>query len=74
MKSGPLARWIGVREVIGRSKRREARIMTSVLTTVEVFSCKMPVGLETLFSGLIKRINRQCVDTKVTSLAHDLRD
>ena len=64
----------GVREIIERSKRREVRIMTSVLTSVEVLACKMPVGLGTLFSGLIKRINMQGMDTKVASLAHDLRD
>ena len=32
----------GVREVIDRTKRREAKIMTSVLTSVEVLSSKIP--------------------------------
>lgn len=70
----PTGEMDGVREVIERSRRREVRIMTSVLTSVEVLSCKMPVGLGTLFSGLMKRVNRQGADTKVASLAHDLRD
>jgi hypothetical protein len=32
----------GVREVIGRSKRREVRIITSVLTQVEVLESRLP--------------------------------
>lgn len=64
----------GVREVIDRAKRREVRIMTSVLTSVEVLSAKIPVGLDTLFHGLLKRINKQGMDSKVASLAHDLRN
>ncbi|MGB8438102.1 MAG: hypothetical protein WCE26_01840 [Candidatus Acidiferrales bacterium] len=42
----------GVREVVERSKRREVRIMTSVLTSVEVLQSKLPVGMENLFYGL----------------------
>lgn len=64
----------GVREVIERSKRRDAKIITSTLTSIEVLSSKVPAGMDTLFSGLMKRIIRLGVDTKVASLAHDLRD
>lgn len=64
----------GVREIIERSKRREVKIVTSVLTTVEVLSGKIPVGMDTLFSGLMKRIHRLGMDTKVAAVAHDLRD
>jgi len=64
----------GVREVIERHKRREVRIMTSVLTSIEVLSAKVPVGMDTLFSGLMKRVNRISVDTKCAGLAHDLRN
>src|SRR6266436_1874998 len=64
----------GVREVIERSKRRECRIVTSVLTSVEVLDSRLPVGLKTLFYGLMKRITRLGTDTKVAAIAHDLRD
>jgi predicted nucleic acid-binding protein len=64
----------GVREVIQRAKRREVRLLTSVLTSVEVLDAKLPVGLETLFYGLIKRVNRVGMDSKCAGLAHDLRN
>jgi len=64
----------GVREVIERSKRRDAKIVTSTLTSIEVLSSKIPAGMKTLFDGLMKRISRLGMDTKVASLAHDLRD
>jgi hypothetical protein len=47
-KSGEMA---GVRELVERSKKREIKIVTSVLTTVEVLSGKIPVGMATLFEG-----------------------
>jgi len=64
----------GVREVIDRFKRREVKLMTSVLTTVEALSAKLPVGMDTLFNGLMKRITRVSVDSKCAMLAHDLRN
>lgn len=64
----------GVRETIARWRRREVRIMTSVLTSVEVLASRIPVGMDTHFAGLLKRISRTGVDIKVTSLAHDLRN
>ena len=64
----------GVREVIERSKRREARIVTSVITFVEVLSGKIPAGMDTLFAGLMKRVNRLGVDSKVATVAHDIRN
>jgi predicted nucleic acid-binding protein len=64
----------GVREVIERSKRREARIITSVLTSVEVLSAKMPTGMDTLFKGMMKRVNQISMDIKVANLAHDIRN
>jgi predicted nucleic acid-binding protein len=70
-KAGEVA---GAREVIARFKRREVKILTSVLTQVEVLQAKLPVGLDTLFSDMMKRITRLSVDTKVASLAHDLRN
>ena len=60
----------GVREVIARHKRRECKIATSVLTQVEVPDSKLPVG----FYDLLKRINRLGVETKIATMAHDLRD
>jgi predicted nucleic acid-binding protein len=70
-KSGEMA---GVREVIERSKRREVKIVTSVLTTVEILSGKIPVGMATLFEGLMKRVYRIGMETKIAGVAHDLRD
>jgi hypothetical protein len=39
----------GVREIIELSKKRDAIIMTSVLTSVEVLAAKIPSGMDTLF-------------------------
>lgn len=64
----------GVREVIARHKRREVRIMTSVLTRIEVLQSKIPVGVGSSFTDLLKRINQMGMDTKVAGLSHDLRD
>src|SRR3979490_214679 len=64
----------GVREVIDRFKRREVRIVTSVLTMVEVLEGKIPVGMATLFVSMMKRVHRLSMDIKVASVAHDLRD
>ena len=64
----------GVRDVIERAKRREAKLMTSVLTLTEALSSKIPVGMDTLFANLLKRISKQGIDTKIATLAHDLRD
>jgi hypothetical protein len=70
-KSGEMA---GVREVIERSKRRDVKIMTSVLTSVEVLQARLPVGMDTLFNDMMKRITRISIDSKCASLAHDLRN
>jgi predicted nucleic acid-binding protein len=64
----------GVREVIARHKRREVRLITSVLTQIEVLQSKMPVGVGTSFLDFLKRMTRVSVDTKIARLAHDLRD
>jgi predicted nucleic acid-binding protein len=64
----------GVREVIARHKKRELKIITSTLTTVEALQSKLPVGLERLFGDLMKRVIRIGVDGKVAAMAHDIRD
>jgi predicted nucleic acid-binding protein len=64
----------GVREVIERHKRREVKIITSVLTTVEALQSKLPAGLETLFHGLMRRVQRVSIEIKVAGMAHDIRD
>lgn len=64
----------GVREVIDRSKKRDCRLMTSVLTTVEVLQAKIPAGVDNLFVGLMKRMSCVSVDRKVAQLAHDIRN
>jgi predicted nucleic acid-binding protein len=64
----------GVREIVERSQRKEVKIVTSVLTTVEVLSGKIPVGMDTLFSGLMKRIHPLSMDIKIAQVAHDLRN
>jgi predicted nucleic acid-binding protein len=69
--SGEMA---GVREVIERAKRRDCRLMTSVLTSVEVLQGKIPAGFDTLFDGLLRRMNRVGLDTKVAGIAHDIRN
>jgi predicted nucleic acid-binding protein len=71
----PTGEMDGVREIIQRHKRREVKIVTSVLTMVEVLECKLPAGMETLFTGLMKRLDQRIgIDSKVASLAHDLRN
>jgi predicted nucleic acid-binding protein len=64
----------GVREVIERSKRREVKIITSVLTTTEVLESRLPAGMKTLIEGLMRRVIRIGMDIKVAKMAHDLRD
>jgi hypothetical protein len=64
----------GVRETIARQRRREVKIMTSVVTSVEVLSAKIPVGMDRLFTDLLKRISRVGVDSRVATVAHDLRN
>lgn len=70
----PTGEMDGVREVIDRFKRREVKIITSVLTTTEVLECKMPVGVGKLFHGLMKRVTRISMDSKIAEMAHDLRN
>jgi predicted nucleic acid-binding protein len=64
----------GVREIIERHKRREVKILTSVMTTVEVLQSRVPAGMERLFEGLMKRLTRASVDSKVALMAHDIRN
>jgi predicted nucleic acid-binding protein len=64
----------GVRDIIQRMKRRDARVMTSVLTMVEVLAAKIPVGIDSPFKDLLKRVSRQSMDIRVAALAHDLRN
>lgn len=64
----------GVREVIDRSKRREVKIITSVLTLVEVLQSKIPVGMDRLFTDMMRRVHKIGMDSKVAALAHDIRD
>ncbi len=64
----------GVREVIDCVKRREVHVMTSVITTIEVLAAKIPAGMDTLFKGMMKRVNQVSVDIRVASIAHDIRD
>lgn len=64
----------GVREVVDRHRRREVKIITSVLTTVECLQAKLPAGMDTLFHGLMRRVTRIGMDPKIAGLAHDLRN
>ncbi len=64
----------GVREVISRHKKREVRLITSVLTRVEVLQGRIPVGVGSSFTDLLKRMTQMGLDTKIAGLAHDLRD
>ena len=47
-----------MREVIERSKKKDVKLITSVLTSVEVLQARLPVGMDTLFTGLMKRVIR----------------
>lgn len=73
-ESRPSGEMDGVREVIARHRRREIKIVTSVITQVEVLESKIPVGMNNIFVEFLRRLNRVSVDVKVASLAHDLRD
>lgn len=64
----------GVREVVQQHKRREVKIITSVLTTVEVLQSKLPVGMERIFEGLMKRVCRIAMESRIASMAHDIRN
>lgn len=64
----------GVRDIIQRMKRRDVKLMTSVLTIIEVLETKIPVGIDSAFKDLLKRMSRQGVDIRVASLASDLRN
>jgi predicted nucleic acid-binding protein len=72
-KPGEMA---GVRDFVARLKRREVRIMTSVITFTEVYRAKLPAGMDTLFEDLLKRPNvgKIGVDIKVARLTRELRD
>lgn len=70
----PTGEMDGVRELIDLSRRREIKLMTSTLTLVEVLSSKIPAGFDSLFTNLLKRVNRVSVDIKVAGIAHDLRN
>lgn len=64
----------GVREIIERSQKRDCRLMTSVMTSVEVLQGNIPAGVDRMFKGLLKRISRIGMDTKIADLAHDIRN
>ncbi len=64
----------GVRELIARAKRRDVKIITSVLTMVEVLQSRLPVGMDRLFTDMMKRVSKIGIDSKVAALAHDIRD
>jgi predicted nucleic acid-binding protein len=64
----------GVRELVARHKRRDVRIMTSVVTQVEVLQSKMPAGVGNIFKDFMRRISKIGVDTKIAGMAHDIRD
>ncbi|GAB9152916.1 type II toxin-antitoxin system VapC family toxin [Bradyrhizobium diazoefficiens] len=70
----PTGEMDGVREVVERFKRREVKIVTSVLTTTEVLESRLPAGMKRLIDGMMKRVSRISMDTKVAAMAHDLRD
>lgn len=70
----PTGEMDGVREVVARAKRREVKIMTSALTLVEVLDSKLPVGMDNLFKGMMRRVRMISMDTKIAGVAHDLRD
>lgn len=73
-ESRPTGEMDGVREIIERSKRRDCRLMTSVLTSIEVLQAKIPAGFDTHFTALLRRVNRVGLETKIAGVAHDIRN
>lgn len=71
----PTGEMDGVREIVERAKRREVKIITSVLTATEILESKLPAGMKRLIDGMMKnRVNRIGMEIKVAQMAHDLRD
>lgn len=70
----PTGEMAGVREVIARCRRRDAIMMTSVVTMTEVLSSQLPAGADRLFADLMLRVQVKSIDIKTARLAHDLRD
>lgn len=64
----------GVREVVDRVKKRNVTLITSVLTSVEVLSGSIPVGMDTFFKNFVRRVNQISVDPRVADLAHQIRN
>lgn len=64
----------GVRELIDLARRRDAKIVTSVITLIEVLSSHIPTGMDDLMKGLMKRVEQLSVDIKVAGVAHNIRD
>ena len=73
-ESRPTGEMDGVREIIDRSKRRDCRLMTSVLTSIEVLQATIPAGFDTHFTALLRRVNRVGLETKIAGVAHDIRN
>lgn len=70
----PTGEMDGVREIVQRARRREAKIITSVLTVTEVLESQLPAGMKTLLDGLMRRVSRVGMEIRVAKMAHDLRD
>jgi predicted nucleic acid-binding protein len=52
---------------------KKKRIQVAGGLTTRMLRC-IPAGMDTLFSGLLKRLTRVSMDTKIATLAHDLRN
>ena len=61
---------------IEKLKKREASLITSVLTVVEITSVKVPAGTESMLVEAMQRPNftRIAVDHRIASLARDIRN
>lgn len=66
----------GLSACVERFNRGQLKLMTSVLTYVEVTTAKIPAGVEVLFEDAMQRPNatKVGVDIKVAKLARDIRN
>jgi predicted nucleic acid-binding protein len=66
----------GIRDCLEQVRKRQASIVTSVITYTEITSAKVPVGVDDLFEELMQRPNcvKIGVDMRIAKLARSLRN
>jgi len=66
----------GLSACVDRFNRGQVRIITSVLTFVEVSTAKLPAGVEALFEDALQRPNAGKIgmDLRIAKIARDIRN